>query len=83
MMDYIIGQPVDSCWDGHSNEQKMDVSKQPAKMILAMQSVKLPEPGSGFRPYPSGCQPLESQIRLRVTDMACGLGERRSISISI
>ncbi|KAL3414046.1 hypothetical protein V8F44DRAFT_475933, partial [Aspergillus fumigatus] len=44
MMDYIIGQPVDSCWDGHSNEQKMDVSKQPAKMILAMQSVKLPEP---------------------------------------
>jgi hypothetical protein len=45
VMDYINGQPLDSCWEGLRDEQKLDVPSQTAQMILEMPSVKLPGPG--------------------------------------
>ncbi|GIK01870.1 hypothetical protein Aspvir_005911 [Aspergillus viridinutans] len=45
VMDYVNGQPLDTCWEDLSDERKLDVSRQTAQMILEMQSVKLPEPG--------------------------------------
>ncbi|KAJ9219558.1 hypothetical protein DTO027B5_4826 [Paecilomyces variotii] len=45
VMDYIDGEPLDRCWGDLSDEQKMDVAKQTAQMIIEMQSIKLLEPG--------------------------------------
>ncbi|KAJ9410562.1 hypothetical protein DTO045G8_1468 [Paecilomyces variotii] len=45
VMDYIDGEPLDRCWSDLSDEQKMDVAKQTAQMIIEMQSIKLSEPG--------------------------------------
>ncbi|RDW68974.1 uncharacterized protein DSM5745_08734 [Aspergillus mulundensis] len=45
VMDYIDGQPLDSCWEGLSNERKLKVANQVVKMISKLQSVKLPRPG--------------------------------------
>ncbi|KAE8406783.1 kinase-like domain-containing protein [Aspergillus pseudonomiae] len=45
VMDYIDGEPLDGCWRELSDEQKMDVAKQTAQMIIEMQSIKLLEPG--------------------------------------
>ncbi|PLB54100.1 phosphotransferase family protein [Aspergillus steynii IBT 23096] len=45
VMDYIDGEPLDSRWRDLSDEQKMDVARQTAQMIIGMQSIKLLEPG--------------------------------------
>ncbi|KAL4755813.1 kinase-like protein, partial [Aspergillus foveolatus] len=45
VMDYIHGQPLDTCWEDLGDEQKSDVSKQVAEMIMEMQCIKLPKPG--------------------------------------
>ncbi|KAL5363414.1 hypothetical protein BJX96DRAFT_167463 [Aspergillus floccosus] len=45
VMDYIDGEPLDGCWGGLSDEQKLDIAKQTAQMIIEMQSIKLLEPG--------------------------------------
>ncbi|KAL6232679.1 hypothetical protein BDW75DRAFT_247027 [Aspergillus navahoensis] len=42
---YIDGKPLEGCWRDLSNEQKMDVARQTAHMIIGMQSIKLLEPG--------------------------------------
>ncbi|KAJ5123816.1 uncharacterized protein N7515_007641 [Penicillium bovifimosum] len=44
-MDYIDGEPLDGCWGDLSDEQKLDIAKQTAQMIIEMQSIKLLEPG--------------------------------------
>ncbi|KAL4898714.1 hypothetical protein BDV59DRAFT_9252 [Aspergillus ambiguus] len=45
VMDYIDGEPLDSCWGDFSDEQKMDIARQTAQIITEMQSIKLLEPG--------------------------------------
>ncbi|RJE21393.1 Phosphotransferase enzyme family [Aspergillus sclerotialis] len=45
VMDYIDSEPLDSCGGDLSDEQKMDVATQTAKMIIEMQSISLLEPG--------------------------------------
>lgn len=45
VMDYIDGKTLDSCWRDLCTEQKMDVARQTAHMIIEMQSIKLLEPG--------------------------------------
>ncbi|THC89791.1 hypothetical protein EYZ11_010754 [Aspergillus tanneri] len=47
VMDYIDGEPLDGCWRDLSDEQKMDVARQTAQMIIEMQSIKLLEPVPG------------------------------------
>ena len=45
VMDYIDGEPLDSCWGDLSDEKKMDIARQTAQIIIEMQSIKLVEPG--------------------------------------
>ncbi|KAL4874266.1 kinase-like domain-containing protein [Aspergillus karnatakaensis] len=45
VMDYIDGRPLDTCWKGLGDEQKLEVSRQVAQIITEMHSIKLPEPG--------------------------------------
>ncbi|GKZ98454.1 hypothetical protein AnigIFM59636_003249 [Aspergillus niger] len=45
VMDYIDGEPLDKCWRDLSDEQKMDIARQTAQMIIEIQSIKLSETG--------------------------------------
>ncbi|KAL4755644.1 uncharacterized protein BDW70DRAFT_154769 [Aspergillus foveolatus] len=56
VMDYIDGKPLDGCWTVLSNEQKMDVARQAAHMIIEMQSIKL------FKPAPIGGGPCRGRF---------------------
>jgi aminoglycoside phosphotransferase (APT) family kinase protein len=45
VMDYISGQSLDKLWRDLTNESRLDIASQTARMILELQSIEIQTPG--------------------------------------